>query len=58
MIKIGLAVSTSDNDQVKVKAAMKDYVDMKPVWTVCVCFARMLKKSVKTKFVWQIFVFF
>ena len=34
MFTIGQAVSTSDNDQVK--PAGKDYVNVKPVWPVCV----------------------
>ena len=35
MIKIGHAFSTSDNDQVKVKAARKDYVDLKSARMFC-----------------------
>ena len=38
---IGSAISTSDNNQVK--AAGKDYVNVKPVWPVCVCAATMLQ---------------
>ena len=56
MLTIGEAVSTSDNDQISV--AGKDYVNVKPVWPVCVCVATMLRKTKSTKFVWQIFVFF
>ena len=41
MLSIGQAVSTSDNDQVK--PVGKDYVDVKPVWPVCVCVATMLQ---------------
>ena len=40
MFAIGLAVSTSGKDQVK--AAGIDYVNMKPVWPVCVCAVTML----------------
>ena len=47
MFTIGLAVPASDNDQVK--APGKDYVNVKPVWPVCVCVATMLQKE-NTKF--------
>ena len=42
MFTIGYAVSASENDQVK--AAGKDYVNVKPV---CVCVATMLQKNKK-----------
>ena len=48
MFKIGWAVSNSNNDQVK--TAGKDYVNVKPVWPVCVCVATMLQKAKNTKF--------
>ena len=48
MFTIGLAVSTSDNDQVK--AAGKDCVNVKPVWQVCVCVATILQKIKNTKY--------
>ena len=51
MFKIGWAVSNSNNDQVK--TAGKDYVNVKPVWPVCVCVATMLQKT-STIFFWQI----
>ena len=35
MFTIGYAVSASDYDQLT--AAGEDYVNMKPVWSVCVC---------------------
>ena len=41
MFTIGLAVSTSDNDQVK--PAWKDNVNMKPVWPACVYVPTMLE---------------
>ena len=41
MFTIGYTVSASDNDQLK--PAGKDYVNMKPVWTACVCVATMLQ---------------
>ena len=43
MSSIGQVVYTSDNDQVK--AAWKDYVNVKPVWPVCVFVATMLEKQ-------------
>ena len=41
MFTIGLAISTSDNDQVE--PAGKDYLDVKPVWQSCACVATMLE---------------
>ena len=41
MFTIGLAISTSDNDQVE--PAGKDYLNVKPVWQSCVCVATMLE---------------
>ena len=41
MFTIGLALSISDNDQVE--AAGKDYMNVKPVWPVCVCVAANIK---------------
>ena len=49
-------ISTNDNDQVK--AVGKDYMNVKPLWPVCVCVATMLQKTKSTKFAWEIFVFF
>ena len=56
MFTIGYTVPTNDNDEVK--ATGKDYVNVKPVWPVCVCVAIMLQKTKNTKFVWKNFVFF
>ena len=42
MFAIGLAASASKNGQVK--AAGKDFVNVKPVWPVCVCVATILQK--------------
>ena len=56
MFKIELALSTSDNDQVK--TAGKDYVNVKPVGPVCTCVATVLQKTKSTKFLWEIFGFF
>ena len=49
MFTIGQAVSPGDNDQVK--AAGKDYVNVKPVRPLCVCVATMLQKTKNRKFV-------
>ena len=41
MFAVGLAVCTSDNDQVK--PVGKDYVNVKPVWPAGVSVATMLQ---------------
>ena len=51
MFTIGEAVSTSDNDQEK--PAGKDYVNVKPVWPVCVCVAPTLQQTRKTNYIYQ-----
>ena len=55
MFTIGLAVSASHNDQVK--PAGNDYVNVKPVWPVCVCVATMLQKRKNTKFIYITYIF-
>ena len=50
MFTIGLAVPASDNDQVKAPGI--DYVNVKPVWPVCVCVATMLQQTKNTKFIY------
>ena len=56
MFTIGMAVSTSDNDQLKV--AGRDYVNVKPVWPVCVWVATMLQKTKKTQWLFEKFSYF
>ena len=46
MFIIGQAVSTSDNHHVK--ASVKDYVNVKPVWPVCAYVATMLQNEKNT----------
>ena len=49
MFTFAQTLSTSENNQVK--PAVKDYVNVKPVWPVCVCVATMLQYTKNTKFI-------
>ena len=46
-------IDNSDHVHNWVKAAGKDYVNVKPVWPVCVCVATMLQKIKNTKFIYH-----
>ena len=56
MFTIGMAVSTSDNDLLKV--VERDYVNVKPVWPVCVWVLTMLQKTKKTQCLFEKFSYF